>query len=443
MQRTGHTAPSRGLTFLSAGSLGDVVPLAVVAARAVEAGVRVRFLVPRRYLFVAERLRLDAVPFEHDPTSLLLEQEGPPALTPAGGLLRSVAASLRYLRRARPELRAMLDEFARLVAGSDAIAVTLPTIWALPIAHRLGIPAAALFLQPLTPTGEFPAPFQPLASLGAPTLNRTSFRLLHAALWLPWRSTVNSWRRESLELGLAGQRELFGRSLLGGAPILYGISEAIVPRPPDWPRTHRLTGFWSAQPADGSSAAVTTPPELDREIVSFLESPGAPVVSVGFGSVNRSFGALLVERAAASLERAGFRVVAFDPDGPPVRVVSSRLLRLRAAPHELLFPRLACAVHHGGAGTVAAALRAGLPQIVVPTGSDQYFWAARVQMAGCGRSIRVRRLERVGNAAREITSDMDVRARCRSLSRRLASEDGAGRAAAIIASWLEGGAGVR
>jgi sterol 3beta-glucosyltransferase len=51
-------------------------------------------------------------------------------------------------------------------------------------------------------------------------------------------------------------------------------------------------------------------------------------------------------------------------------------------PHEWLFPRVALAIHHGGAGTTHVAARAGVPQVILPFGGDQLFWAARVAAHG-------------------------------------------------------------
>jgi UDP:flavonoid glycosyltransferase YjiC (YdhE family) len=58
--------------------------------------------------------------------------------------------------------------------------------------------------------------------------------------------------------------------------------------------------------------------------------------------------------------------------------------RIDGAPHGWLFPRVAAVVHHGGAGTTAAGLRAGRPTVVCPFAADQPFWGARVHALGAG-----------------------------------------------------------
>ncbi|MGV1009868.1 MAG: glycosyltransferase [Dermatophilaceae bacterium] len=100
-------------------------------------------------------------------------------------------------------------------------------------------------------------------------------------------------------------------------------------------------------------------------------------------------------------------------------------------PHDWLFARVAAVVHHGGAGTTAAALRAGTPAVVVPFGVDQPFWGARVASLGVGpRPIPVRALttERLTDALRAVTTDDGMRARAVALGRAISSEDGVGQA---------------
>jgi sterol 3beta-glucosyltransferase len=97
-------------------------------------------------------------------------------------------------------------------------------------------------------------------------------------------------------------------------------------------------------------------------------------------------------------------------------------------PHEWLFPRLAAVIHHAGAGTTAAALRAGVPAIAVPMLGDQPFWAARVSSLGAGpRPIPLRRLTAptLAAAIRESTTQPSYRHRAAELAARLAAEDGA------------------
>jgi sterol 3beta-glucosyltransferase len=98
-----------------------------------------------------------------------------------------------------------------------------------------------------------------------------------------------------------------------------------------------------------------------------------------------------------------------------------------ALPHDWLFPRVASVVHHGGAGTTGAALRAGVPAIVVPFTMDQPFWGARVAALGVGpEPIPRGRLtqERLAEALRRAVNDEAMRARAAELGAKIRAEDG-------------------
>lgn len=78
-----------------------------------------------------------------------------------------------------------------------------------------------------------------------------------------------------------------------------------------------------------------------------------------------------------SLPRHARKKLRFDPSAP--KPLPSFIYPLKSVPHDWLFPRIAGVVHHGGAGTTAAGLRAGVPTIIKPFFGDQNFWAERVE----------------------------------------------------------------
>jgi UDP:flavonoid glycosyltransferase YjiC (YdhE family) len=138
--------------------------------------------------------------------------------------------------------------------------------------------------------------------------------------------------------------------------------------------------------------------------------------------------AALVDLMVAALHQVGRRGLVsgnwrgWCPDHLPDDV-----LFIDDIPHEWLFPRLAGVVHHGGAGTTAAAIRAGLPQLVVPHFSDQGFWGRRVQELGVGPApVRRRDLTADGLAAAidRLTRDEALRGRAAAFGADVRTEDG-------------------
>jgi UDP:flavonoid glycosyltransferase YjiC (YdhE family) len=104
-------------------------------------------------------------------------------------------------------------------------------------------------------------------------------------------------------------------------------------------------------------------------------------------------------------------------------------------PHSWLFSRVAAVVHHGGAGTTAAGLRAGVPSIIIPFFADQPFWGHRVAELGVGPEPIPRQqltVERLAEAIQRAVTDQTMRQRAADLGAKIRNEDGIARAVAII-----------
>lgn len=154
----------------------------------------------------------------------------------------------------------------------------------------------------------------------------------------------------------------------------------MVPVPADYPDTAHVTGYWFLDQAEWQPPA---------HLAEFLHA-GEPPVYIGFGSMG--FGNGAEERRDAilgALRRTGLRgIIATGWGGiaPPApgADLGDDVLVIEGAPHDWLVPRVAAVVHHGGAGSTAAGLRAGRPTLIVPFLGDQPFWAARVHEIGAG-----------------------------------------------------------
>jgi UDP:flavonoid glycosyltransferase YjiC (YdhE family) len=308
----------------------------------------------------------------------------------------------------RMAVEALEDEWEG-AAGADLL-VFNPAAWGGPhIAERLAIPAFAAFPTPLyTPTREFPSPFVPLRSLGP--LNRLSHGSVARLGPVVFREPIARWRRAVLGLEGGPARRF---------PILYGFSEHVVPRPRDWPHDAHVTGYWFR---DADEAW-----QPSESLVTFL-AEGPPPVSIGFGSMVPRRPAELTREVLGGVRRTGRRAIiatgwgGLRPGtaGPDVHVVD-------ALPHDWLFPRVAAIVHHGGAGTTAAGLRAGRPTVVCPFIPDQFFWGRRVAELGAGpRPIAQRTLtaERLASALDTACSDPMISARAADLGTLISAETG-------------------
>jgi sterol 3beta-glucosyltransferase len=322
---------------------------------------------------------------------------------------------------------------ASLGAGiSDAVqdvrpeAVLLSTVVAplgFQIADALEVPRAGVFLQPVQPTREFGSVLVGGRSLG-PCGNLLLGRLVDASVRSLYAGPIRDLRRD-LGLPPASMRAL-QRSQQFRYPTFHGFSPSVVPRPADWPAPMLVTGYWwPARPTGW------TPPAA---LVDFLAA-GPPPVFLGFGSMAPGHGARLAGPVLAAVRQARARaVVQAGWSGLDVGAADD-VLTIGEVPHDWLFPQVAAVVHHGGAGTTAAGLRAGVPAVPVPVLADQPFWARRLTALGVAPGplpLSSLTATRLAAALRTVTTDPHYAARAAAIAARLATEDGA----APILNWL-------
>ncbi len=188
-----------------------------------------------------------------------------------------------------------------------------------------------------------------------------------------------------------------------------------------------MTGYWLLD------APVTwQPPEA---LQTFLDA-GPPPVYIGLGSMKTRDPAATTELMVQALAQSGQRGILLTGSlGISQAEISDEVFTLAEAPHDWLFPRMAAVVHHGGAGTTAAGLRAGVPTIITPIYGDQFFWGQRVAALGVGPPpIPQKHLtpERLAAAIRLATSDQAMQERARAVGHTLQEEDGVAQAVRII-----------
>jgi UDP:flavonoid glycosyltransferase YjiC (YdhE family) len=300
---------------------------------------------------------------------------------------------------------------------------------AIDIASQRGIPMAFVSLQPmLSPTRAFPSFFFPLRfSLGG-GYNHLTYMLFMRAYWLIQSRPYNRWR--ATHFGLPPCRsllEMLNTLCKSRTPWLFGFSPQVLPKPPDWEDNHHVTGYWFLDTRPSWQPSV--------ELMHFLES-GPPPVYVGFGSMYGKDPERHTRLALRALELTGQRGVLLTGWGGVACLDTSASVNyVSDVPHSWLFPRMAAVVHHGGAGTTAAGLRAGVPSIITPFLFDQYAWADRVVKLGVGPRITdSKRLtaEKLAQAITTAVNDSALRARAAALGGRIRAENGVARAVEVV-----------
>lgn len=405
------------ILVLTVGSRGDVQPYVALGAGLQAAGHSVTLATLEAFAPMAQAHGLAFSPMRGEFLELIQTPQGKAALAGKGN-------PLALLRTVMPMLRRLLDDSLAAAGGAELVIYHPKAMGGYSLAEKFGIPGILALPLPLfSPTAAFPSPIVPAASLG-PTLNRLSHRVMVNLSTASIRGMVNRWRREAL--GLAPVRDELS---LRGRPVLrlYGYSPAVLPTPADWDDTSLATGYWFLD-----RPASWQPSEALR---TFLQA-GPPPVYVGFGSMAAEDAARTTATVVAALERTGQRgVLATGWGGLQAGAVPSSIFLLDEAPHDWLFPQMAAVVHHGGAGTTAAGLRAGVPTVICPFFADQPFWGRRVAALGAGPTpIPQRQLtaERLAAAIGAATGDPAMRANAQALGAAIRAEDGVARAVAAI-----------
>lgn len=421
----------KSIVLLTSGTRGDVLPYIALGKGLQETGYQVRVALHRGHEGMAEAGGLAYAVLEGNPSELLMQPEHSAALAASGDWLRTLFASLRFLRMARPLYERMLVSAWQACQGADAVAVGLPTTWGAHIAEALGIPCLWCFLQPFSRTRRFPSALLPARRSLGTGYNWLTHRISEQVLWQPWRVLINRWRHDTLHLPVAPLSGPFDRMYGGGETAVYGFSPRVVPRPPDWPENHVITGYWFI---DGLHSWI--PPAA---LVPFIEA-GSPPLYVGFGSPGLRQTLESLEVIQQALGTSGLRAVMSLPEAVIRQVtLPDCIFPVAEVPHTWLFPRLAGTVHHGGAGTTAASLRAGLPTLVAPRAVDQFFWGERVAALGVGPDPipqHALRAGRLAQALRRLVDDPGLRQRARVLGAELEGEDGVRLAVEVIRGIL-------
>ena len=420
----------RVITILTSGTRGDIQPLVALGLGLQLRGYAVRVLTHEPFRQMIAEHGLELVPLDGNPNDLFSRPDLRAALTYDGGLLRSARGTLDYLRAARPLFARMLHSAWRGCQGSDALIVSLPTTWGDQIAEALGIPCVWALTQPLGRTAAFPSPLQPFDLSLGPAYNRLTHAIAEHVVWQPWRGILQRWRRAALGLPRRATVGWAARTAARGDLFLYGFSPRVVPRPADWPGRFHVTGYWFL---DHTPAWQPAPDLLD-----FLAAE--PPLYVGFGGAVADLDERLLARVLRGLALAGRRALLnIGPSGQHHNLPAS-IHQIDFAPHDWLFQHIGAAVHHGGAGTVGATLRAGVPSICVPFGADQFFWADRVAKLKCGPApLPARRLtaERLAEAIDATTREPTFKLSAARLSEQIGAEQGVERAVALIHAHLD------
>ena len=415
------------IALITTGTRGDVQPYAALSRELVRGGAVVTLITNGNFSELCAMPGCAFVPLPGDVEGFMGSVEMRRCLDRGD--------FLQIHRLAMAETGRHIVDWLRICAasteGHDLIVAGLGGAFlALAISEVSGTPVALASLVPFAATSSFPSPLMPgVLFHSIPFLRRASHRLGRRMFWLTMRETVNRARVEALGLAPRGRSDPLACIDRGPLPVLFGFSSHLIPRPRDWGAHIRVTGYWFLDAPEHWRAPTV--------LESFL-ADGDPPVCIGFGSMTSERSSHLMDAIGCAVEQTGTRVIflaGWSEAEAQARRPNPRILGLKSAPHDWLYPRCAAVIHHGGAGTTAAVLRSGKPSLIAPVFADQPFWGNTVYEAGVGlRPVARSRLDvnTLAHAFRALTSQTELLNRARSLGERIRAEDGAGQAARLL-----------
>jgi len=407
------------------GSEGDIRPFVALGHALAGRGHDVELLYTeigdRRYEAVAQALGFTAraVASPVVPNANELYEIGLKAIYTRDQLQQGLLISRRLLE---PVIEPMYEAGLELAGRCDLLIHHFILHAARAAADKTGTPAMTVaFAHLLEPSRHIhPSGLPRLGEWG----NALGWKLARLALNLTLLKNVNRLRRR---VGLPPFADLMTEGWPSHRLHLIASSPALVDRPPDWPAWIQLCG----QLALPAHEHETVAPEVE----AFL-AQGPPPVFMGFGSLMPLAGshhltdtiAVFTEAAALAGQRA---IIQAEIDRPP----TANVLFVGRTPHTQVFPRCAAVVHHAGAGTTHATLRAGVPSIPVPHVSDQFGWSDELRRLGVAPAA-LRRTKFTAKALasriRETAGNPAMQSAAMVISKRMQGEDGPATAAALI-----------
>lgn len=402
------------ITILTAGSQGDVQPYLALAVGLKNEGYQVRLAANSNFAGFAARYGVDFFPVQVDSFKFVqtpqaqawLESDSIPAL---------IIHTTRAVRSVAPRIVTDVLDACR---ETDAI---IYNSFALPFVYFIGkqfnLPCIPASIDPL-PNGSHPALPLNIQWNRSRAFNLLSHWVVDEFVWRVYAPIVRKvWKGRVAVSRINPYRQ----ALKDGGLVLSGYSPAVLPRPADLPKQVVITGYWFLDPDPAW--------QPDPDLVAFIRSGQHPLY-IGFGSMgNAKKNEATAEAVLKALAETGQRAVlgAGWSELGNGRLLPGNVFLLRNIPHTWLFPQMAAVVHHAGPGTAAAALSAGVPNVVVPHFASQFFYAHRVAELGVAPPPIPRRqltAERLAQAISSAVGDRGFQERAAAIATQIGTENG-------------------
>ncbi|PGH36102.1 sterol 3beta-glucosyltransferase [[Emmonsia] crescens] len=417
------------ITCLTIGSRGDVQPYIALCKGLIAEGHIPKIATHREFEPWIRKHGIDFAPVEGDPAELM-------RICVENGMF-----TYSFLKEASSKFRGWIDDLLSSAwascQNSDILIESPSAMAGIHIAEALGIPYFRAFTMPWTRTRAYPHAFAvPDHKMGG-AYNYITYVMFDNVFWKAIAGQVNRWRKR--ELGLRSTN--LDKMQPNKVPFLYNFSPLVVPPPLDFCDWIRVTGYWFLD--EGGD---WQPPIELENFIKQARADKKKIVYIGFGSIVVSDPAALTKTVVDSVLRADVRCILSkgwsdrlgDPSSAKVEIpLPPEIHQIKSAPHDWLFSHIDAAVHHGGAGTTGASLRAGIPTIIKPFFGDQFFFGSRVEDLGVGICMKRLNVSVFSRALWEATHSERIIVKAKALGEQIRKEDGVATAIQALYRDLE------
>ncbi|KAI5806302.1 hypothetical protein EDC01DRAFT_626384 [Geopyxis carbonaria] len=418
------------ITCLTIGSRGDVQPFISLCLGLMKDGHKTKIATHHEFREWVESFGIEFAPVEGDPAELM-------ALCVEYGMF-----TVEFMRVTTTRMRGWLDELLEsswhACQGSDLLIESPSAMGGIHIAESLGIPYFRAFTMPWTRTRAYPHAFAvPEHKMGG-AYNYFTYVIIDNVFWKSTASQINRWRKKMLGLPSTNLDKLQPNKV----PFLYNFSPSVVIPPLDYSDWIRVTGYWFLD-TDLSNW------EAPKDLMNFIakaKHDGKKIVYVGFGSVTVADPAAMTNTVIEAVKKADVRCILSKgwsdrlkekDSNEPEAVMPAEIHLIKSCPHDWLFKQVDVAVHHGGAGTTGASLRAGIPTIIKPFFGDQFFYGNRIEDLGVGICVKKLNTAVFAKALWEATNNEKMIIKADVLGQQIRSENGVETAIQAIYRDLE------
>ena len=401
------------IVIIAPGTRGDVQPYIALGKGLQSAGHTIRLVSHSNFESLVTSYGLEFWSFGNDVKDAV-ENSDMQALTEKGNFLLLLA---KMAKEAQREALRFAKGGLLAAQGMEIVLSGLGGLFiGIAIAEKLDIPLVQAYVVPFSPTREMSSVLTPKLP---PVLNRVSHQLTRQLMWQGFRSADTIARKKVLNIPAAPLLGPYDSKSTHNMPILYGFSPSVIPAPSDWNDQTHITGFWFVDEADDWQ-----PPAA---LLDFLQAGPAPIY-IGFGSMSSQSPEQTADLIIQALKLTNQRAILLSGWGGLQKAnIPDSIFMIDAIPHSWLFPRVSAVVHHGGASTTAAGLKAGVPSVIIPFFGDQPFWGQRVAELGVGSKPIPRKqltAERLANAIQEVVTNEGIRQRAAKLGKQIQTENG-------------------